>query len=314
MTRGLRFLTVFICVTATASLIAQQSQHYKVPRTEYGHPDIQGAWATAFLTMMERMPGVGPLVLSPEEARGLVEKMVANRPALVDPDALIHDIRTLAVVKGEYRTSIVVDPTDGKIPFSPAGLALSTQIQSRDKDRFDNIEDRPLAERCLENLGYAPMRSVPVVLPRFIVQTHDEVLIFSEDSSGPRIIHVGAKPRPETARSVGGYSVGRWEGDTLVVETTRFRADYPARAAPGRLMVISPNTKVVERFARVSPTELFYRFTVEDADLYTQPWSGEFSMTRFDQPLYEYACHEGNHSLPNALSGQRVIERTAATK
>lgn len=314
MSRHLKRFVLLISLATSSSLFAQQPPPYKVPRTEYGQPDFQGAWATAFLTMMERMPGVGALVLSPNEARGLAEKMAANLPALVDPDALIYNIRTLAVVKGEHRTSMVVDPLDGKIPFTPAGLALSAQIQARDRDRFDNVEERPLAERCLENLGYPPMRAVPVVLPRFIVQTRDELVIVSEDSSGPRIIHLGGKPGPRTVRSIGGYSVGRWEGDTLIVETTHLRADYPARSAPGRPMVISRNTRITERLTRVSPTELFYRFTVEDPELYTQPWSGEFSMTRFESPIFEYACHEGNYSLTNALRGQRVLEQIANTR
>ena len=314
MTHRLRQFTILMCVAASTSLAAQQAPRYKVPKTEYGHPDFQGVWFTGFLTMMERPAGVEPLSLSDDEARGLVEKMVANRPALIDPDALIHDFRQLAIVKGEHRSSIVVDPKDGKIPFTEAGLALSKQIQTRDGQRFDNVEERPLAERCLENLGYAPMRSVPVLLPRQIVQNREYLVISSEDSSGPRIIQLGGKPIPDDVRSIGGYSVGHWEGDTLVVETNHLRADYPARTVTGRPLVISRQTKIVERFTRVSPTELFYRFTIEDPELYTQPWSGEFSMTRYDGPIFEYACHEGNYSLTNILRSGRVLDQQAGTK
>jgi hypothetical protein len=314
MTRRLRQFTILMCVAASTSLAAQQTERYKVPKTEHGHPDFQGVWFTGFLTMMERPAGVEPLVLGDEAARGLVEKIVANRPALIDPDALIHDFRELAIVKGEHRTSIVVEPNDGKIPYSPAGLALSKEVQTRDDQKFDNVEERPLAERCLENLGYAPMRAVPVLLPRQIVQTRDYLVISSEDSSGPRIIQVGGKPGPAAARSIGGYSVGWWEGDTLVVETSQLRADYPARTVVGRPLVISRQTRIVERFARVSPTELFYRFTIEDPGLYTQPWSGEFSMTRYDGPIFEYACHEGNYSLTNILRGGRVLDQLAGAK
>jgi hypothetical protein len=311
MTRGFGLLAIMLWVAASTSALAQQAPRYAVPKTEYGQPDFHGNWATAFLTMMERPPGVEPLTLSPEQARGLVEKMIANRPKVIDPDALIHDIRQLAVVKGEHRSSVIVDPKDGKIPFTPAGLELSTRVQTRDRDKFDNVEERPLAERCLENLGYAPMRAVPVLLPRQIIQTRDHLVISSEDSSGPRIIHIGGKPIPDSLRSIGGYSVGRWEGDTLVVETTHLRADDPARTVTGRPLVISRQTRITERFTRASPTELFYRFTIEDPSLYTQPWSGEFSMTRYDGPMFEYACHEGNYSLTNVLRAGRVLERLA---
>ena len=100
--------------------------------------------------------------------------------------------------------------------------------------------------------------------------------------------------------------MGRWDGDTLVVETTNMRADDPARNVAGRPLLLSRHSKVTERFTRVSPSELFYRFTVEDETLYTRPWSGEFSLTRFDQPIYEYACHENNYSLTNILRGGRA--------
>jgi hypothetical protein len=259
--------------------------------------------------MMERPPGVENLVASPEQASALVSALIAKRPVVLDPDVYDHDIRQLAMVKGEYRTSIIVEPKDGHIPFTRAGLDLASRIQARDNQKFDNIEDRPLAERCLENLGYAPMRAVPVLLPRLIVQTRDHVVIFSEDSSGPRIIHLGGTSQPASVRSIGGYSVGRWEGDTLVVQTTNLRADDPARNVRGRPLVLSRNTRITERFDRVSATELFYQFTVEDNELYTQPWSGEFSMTRFEGSIYEYACHEANYSLTNVLRAERMLDK-----
>jgi hypothetical protein len=147
------------------------------------------------------------------------------------------------------------------------------------------------------------MRAVPVLLPRQIVQTRDHVVISSADSSGLRLIHLGGLPPADGIRSIGGYSVGRWEQDTLVVETTHLRADDPARSVTGRPLLLSRQSTITEWFTRVSPTELFYRFTIEDDELYTTPWSGEFSMTRHDGPIYEYACHEGNYSLPNILRG-----------
>jgi hypothetical protein len=292
---------------------AKESAHYAVPRTEHGHPDFQGIWTTAFLTMLERPPGVPSLIATREQAEALVSAIRANAPKVVDPDFQLHDIRQLAMVKGQYRTSIIVEPEDGQLPFTEKGLKLAAEVKARDTNDFDAYERRPLAERCLENLGYAPMRAVPVLLPRQIVQTRDHVLISSEDSSGARLIHLGGLPPADVMRTIGGYSVGRWENDTLVVETTHLRADDPARSVNGRPLLLSRRSKITEWFTRVSATELFYRFTVEDDGLYTRPWSGEFSMTRHDGPIYEYACHEGNYSLTNILrNGRSEAARLAA--
>jgi hypothetical protein len=294
----------FIASLATGSAaVAQQASRYTVPRTEHGQPDFQGNWATEFLTMLERPPFAQDLVVSPEQAKTIVATFRSGAPAVIDPDFQLHDIQELAKVKGEYRTSIIVDPPDGRMPFTQAGGDVAAAVDRRAEQDFDGPEQRPLAERCLENLGYAPMRSVPVLLPRQIIQTRDDVAIMSEDAIGLRIVHLKGQAPPDAVRSVEGYSAGRWEGDTLVVETTHLRAGHPARDVNGRPLVISPNTKITERFTRVSERELFYRFTVEDRALYTQPWSGEFSMTRYDGPVFEYACHEGNYSLPNILRG-----------
>ena len=282
--------------------LAQQPSTYQLPRTEHGHPDLQGVWATAFLTMMERPPGVTPLAVTPDQARAVSAAIRSKMPAVIDPDFTLHDVQDLAMVRGEYRTSLIIDPADGQIPFSKAGLALGAAVAARYK-KFDDPETRPLAERCLENLGYAPMRAVPVFLPRQIVQTRDHVVIMSEDAVGLRIIRLEGRPPFESRRTVEGYSVGRWEGDSLVVQTTHFKTDDPARTVIGRPILLGPRTRITERFTRVSQTELVYRFTVEDDDLYTRPWTGEFSLTRHDGPTYEYGCHEGNYSLPNSLRG-----------
>lgn len=309
------FLILLASIASSPSAVAQQVERYTVPRTEHGHPDFQGIWATAFLTMLERPAGVENLVASPQQAEGLVTAIRKNIPAVIDPDVQIHDIKQLAMVKGEYRTSLIVEPTDGRMPMTKAGLDLAARVKARESQKFDNPEERPLAERCLENLGYAPMRALPVFLPRQIVQTRDDVVISSEDSSGPRTIHLRDEQPPDVLRGIGGYSTGHWEGDTLVVRTTHLRADEPTRGVFGRALVISRQSTITERFTRVSDRELFYQFTIEDPELYTQPWSGEFSMTRFDGPVYEYACHEGNYSLPNILrGGQAEAARLAETK
>lgn len=307
-------LAALLVAAASITVVAQQAGAYKVPRTEHGHPDFQGIWATAFLTMLERLPGVEGLIATPQQADALVAGIRGKMPVLVDPDVFIHDIRQLAMVKGQYRTSMIVDPTDGRLPYTKDGLDLVAKIATRNEHQFDNPEDRPLAERCLENLSYPPMRTVPVFLPRQIVQTAEHVVIAGEDVPGPRLIRLKGGTLPHSIRSIGGYSVGHWEGDTLVVRTTNLRTDDPARNLAGRPMLLSPDTRITEWFTRVSDTELVYRYTVEDSRLYTQPWTGEFSLTRFDGQTFEYGCHEGNYSLRNALLGGRAeaARQTAA--
>jgi hypothetical protein len=235
--------------------------------------------------------------------------MFAKLPAVIDPDVHLLNVNRLALVKGEYRTSIIVEPRDGRLPFTQAGRELAERMARRHNEEFDHPEQRPLAERCLENLVYPPIRTVPVFLPRQIIQTRDHVVIWAEDVPGVRIIHLGGEPPTPVLASLAGFSRGRWEGDTLVVETTHIRTDEPARSTVGpRPLLLTPRSKITERFTRVSASELFYRYTVEDNELYTQPWSGEFSMTRFDGPMFEYACHEGNYSLPNSLHGGKAVE------
>ena len=304
---------------ASAAAIAQQpkpdqARSYKVPRTPHGHPDFQGIWATAFLTMLERLPGVEGLVATPEQAEKLVAAIRGKMPPLADPQVFIDDIQQLAKVRGEYRTSIIVDPQDGRLPYTKSGLEMLAKINTRNDSKFDNPEERPFAERCLENLGYPPIRTVPVFLPRQIVQTADYVVISNEDVPGSRFIRLKSGSMPDSIRSIGGYSVGRWDSDTLVVTTTNLRTDDPARTLAGpRALLLGPDTRITEWFTRVSDTELVYRYTVDDANLYTQPWTGEFSMTRVDVKTFEYGCHEGNYSMSNMLrGGQAQAARKAA--
>ena len=159
------------------------------------------------------------------------------------------------------------------------------------------------------------MRALPLGIPRKIIQNRDHVVIATEDAAGYRVIRLQDEPRSDLLRTVEGYSRGYWEGDSLVVETTHFRANDPALFNIPRPVVISTNTRVLERFTRVSESELFYQYTVEDDELYTEPWSAEFSYHLLDAHIYEYGCHEGNYSLPSILRGGQLqaAEQAAAT-
>ena len=315
MVLRLATMALLASVAAVPAGRAQQGQDYMAPRTEHGHPDFQGTWATEFITMLERPPGVENLVATEEQVRNLGTMMFSKLPALADPDVQFAS-KQLAKVKGEYRTSVIVEPKDGRMPFTKAGADLAARVGVRSSQGFDDPEQRPLAERCLESSGYAPIRTVPVLSPFQIVQTRDYVVVYNEGPSGARLIHLGGQPPADSLRTAEGYASGQWEGDTLVVQTTHLLAEDPARAVVGpvRPLVLSRHTKITERFTRVSETELFYRYVVEDGELYTQPWAGEFSLTRHDGPIYEYACHEGNYSLTNALLGGRAADARAAER
>jgi hypothetical protein len=316
MSRLCLAFSLLVCFAVTPLAVAQSSESYVVPRTEHGQPDFRGVWVTEFLTMFERPAGVPSLVASPEMAKGLVAAIrggIANS-GVIDPDVFLHDIAQLTKVKGEYRTSIIVDPEDGQFPYSEAGLELLAWVMKRNDEMFDTASQRPMVERCMESFGYPPMHVIPYFSPRQIFQNRDHLVMLTEDASGLRIIRLAGEPPPKALRSVEGYSIGHWEGDTLVVETSNLRDEDPSRLVIGRPPLHSRNTRFEERFTRVSETELFYRVTVEDEGIYTQPWTGEFSLTLHDGPIYEYACHEGNYSLPNSLSGGRFndAQRDAA--
>ena len=313
---SLRLPLTLLAFTATATPGVAQPFEYAVPRTAHGHPDLQGVWPTEFLTLLERPPGVNTLVASPEEARAIAATIRTQQPDVIDPDVHTFDINQLGKVKGEFRTSVIVEPEDGRMPYTQTGLDVAAWSRVRDTQMFDHAEQRPLVERCLESLGYPPIRAVPIFLPRQILQTRDHVVIVTEDAVGLRIIRLAGEPPADSVRSMEGYSIGHWEGDTLVVQTTHLRGEDPARFVIGRPLLLGRDSTVTERFTRVSETELVYRYTVEDDELYTQPWTGEFSLTRHDVPVYEYACHEGNYSMPNILIGGQAQEagRTEAER
>jgi hypothetical protein len=230
------------------------------------------------------------------------------------------------VVNGERRTSLVVDPPDGRVPPLTAAARqralarlvrpTSDTTESRDPGlepagSYDDPERRPLGERCLLGFGST---SGPPVLPNYfynnlhqIVQTKDYVMILTEMVHDARIIRMNSEHLPKTVRKWMGDSIGRWEGDTLVVETTNFTDKTRFRGA-------SEDMKVIERFTRVAPDALLYQFTIDDPQTWARPWTGEYTWPATDKPIYEYACHESNYALENILRGARRREADAAAK
>src|SRR4051812_1644649 len=285
-----------------------------IPRTPDGHPDLQGTYDLATLTPVERPAGT-PLVLTDEQAAKL-EKAVAARkssqdaPIKADRDAppvggdgsagaagnvggynsfWIDSGSRYSVIEGQKRASIVIDPPDGRLPqMTPAArqrlarnVRPTSDASAREDDpgfegagAYDDPERRPLGERCLLGFGST---SGPPVLPNYfynnlhqIVQTPDSVLILTEMNHDVRIVRLNGTHRPAEVRSWLGDSIGWWDGDTLVVETTNFTDKTRFRGSTAQL-------KVTERFSRIDARTLLYRFTVEDPQTWTQPWTGEYT-------------------------------------
>lgn len=283
---------------------------YEVPRTLDGQPDFRGVWSTRFSTLLERQPGL-PLVMSPEQAAGFAAGVSGSLEGNADPDIDRLGPPVLAVVNGEHRSSVIVHPENGVLPYNALGTQRSAHSYF-DGVGYDGPEQRPGVERCTEAWGAPPMGGFMYQLFHGIIQTADTIAIVSEEVAPTRVIHMDGRSRPDAIKGFGGHSVGHWEGDTLVVETTHYSDVNPERATIGRPMLISSEARVTERFTRTSETELNYQFTVDDPTYYTEPWRGEFSFTLEESDhILEYACHEGNYSMVGALRGQRVIEAQA---
>ena len=297
-----------VCLFASWSF-AQSSPDgaYQVPRTEHGTPDFQGVWSARFSTPLERPAGL-PLVLSTEYADGFAQAVTNGTGPNVDPDLDRFGPQVLAVVDGEYRSSVITKPESGVLPYNELGAQRASHVYFEGVG-YEGPEQRPGVERCTENWGAPPMRAFMYQLFHGFVQSSDTIVVVSEELSSVRVIHMAGKSRPDTVRGFAGHSVGRWEGDTLVVETTHYSDANPERATTGRPMLISSKARVTERFTRTSETELNYQYSVDDPTYYSEPWGGEFSFTReASDRIYEYACHEGNYSMEGALRGQRAID------
>jgi hypothetical protein len=228
-------------------------------------------------------------------------------------------------VNGEKRSSIVVDPPTGKIPVmkpeaikrNQAYLATAASPDASEggtegpPGAFDGPETRPLAERCL--LGFLSTAGPPS-LPNYfynnlkqIVQTPNSVVIFNEMVHDARVVRMNAQHLPQTVRKWMGDSVGHWEGDTLVVDTTNFTGKTQFQGSSDQL-------HVVERFTRMDRNTLLYRFTIEDPQTWDRPWTGEYPWVGSKERIFEYACHEGNYSLAGMLRGARAKEAEDAAK
>lgn len=321
--------TLAVAILLAARVAAAAETGYITPRIEYGAPDLQGTWSIATQTNLERAERFGGnLVISEEEAIR-IEAMVrarneaSNEPSDPDREApsagrnvggyntfWMDPGERLAVVNGEIRTSILVDPGDGQLPYSEQGRANFAAAMQR-RQSYDGPEVRPLGERCVVGFGSSggPPK-LPVLYNNMteIVQTQDYVVLLAEMNHDARIIRLNSEFQTPSMDYWMGDSIGYYEDDTLVVETTNFHPQQSLRSSLDHRFYGSPKMKVTERFTRVSEDTILYQFTVEDPENYTQPWSGELPMNLSSDHLFEYACHEGNYALPGILAGARVAD------
>lgn len=303
---------------------------WELPRMPWGDPDLQGIWTNATLTTLTRPDNYEELVLSEDRARYLEKHGLFGEEMMRDVDDLPEgDFQAgddvggynaawmdpgtrILRVNGEARSSIIVDPDDGQIPYNLRGLGRFYWQGYKWMYRHDNPEERPEGERCIVGFGSTggpPMLPVLYNNHYKFVQTPDEVLILVEMNHNVRTIRLEGEPLPAAVRPWLGDSVGRWEGDTLVVRTTQFHPQQNLRAAIKHRVYMTPDSVVEERFTRISEHEVRYEFTVTDDSIYKQPWRGELTLRTAEGPIYEYACHEGNYGLPNILAGARQEEK-----
>jgi hypothetical protein len=302
---------------ATLAPAAARAGPWRAPRTRFGTPNLEGLWTNASYTDLERPPELKSLVISPEDARKAEAIYAATGgfdPKDIDPldqkDSEYWETgEGLARVRGEIRTSWIVDPPDGRLPFNAETVKRFHYEKGAPHTPrgADNPEDRSVTERCVASEGgYPPNLPSPDGNYLQIVQTADHVVLLSEKYNDAHIVRMGAtRHAPAAVTSWMGDAIGRWEGETLVVENTNFCAAGLSRT---ERLKLSPAAILVEKFTRLSPTELLYEFTVTDPTLYTQTWRAEMPFLRAKGPMYEYACHEGNYGLPNILANARRLE------
>ena len=362
-----RSLLAWIGCVALASPALPQTQGdatqaWVLPRTPDGHPDLQGNWTNATMTLIERPPGYERALTSEQVAalEGDRKAFIEIHSADSDPDreappvggvswgdslddeasvlydqtSALYDTASggtggynifyidpgdrVADWDGEPRSSLVVDPPDGRIPpLTPEGEEARSELAAQQAQfgDYDNPENRPLAERCLLSFG---SNAGPPMIPNYfynnnytIVQTANHVMIMTEMVHDARIIRLGERtPLPARIRPWLGDSWGRWEGDTLVVETT----NLPHKQLNGNRNFAggSDHFKVTERLTRVDEHTINYEFTVDDPAFYSSPWTAQVPFKALPDLVYEYACHEANYAMSNVLIGARAQEREVA--
>jgi hypothetical protein len=322
---------VFAALGLGAALPAA-AQSSKAPKTPWGKPDLNGLWDFRTITPLERPASMADKEFLTEAEAAKLEQDTIDRNAEIDSRpretaaAGGNVDRRADGTPGFYnnfwldggtkpvesrRTSLVIDPPNGRVP------ALTPAAQKRQEERraylkqhpADGPEDRSASDRCIVGFNAGPPLSPGGYNQNMqVVQTRDHVILVTEMVHTARIVPLDGRPQLNgNFRFWSGEARGRWEGDTLVIETTNFRPDRGWRGSTG-------NMKLIERLTRVDHDTLEYKYTVIDPDTWTSPWTAAIPLRLADQPSYEYACHEGNHSMQGILSGQRTEDQEAAKR
>jgi hypothetical protein len=315
MQRHIYWLSLSMVMFATVA--AAKDRPWHPPRLADGHVDMQGVWGHTNLTPFERPDNLKTFAITAAEANEIKAKIVAKTDDLSRPaePSLYFDDRNVEPIRGELRSSMILDPADGKIPGNEAFKTKMASARDGVLKAFDGPEQRPLSERCVGAMSsMPPVILIPASDLRQIVQTPDTIAIVTEELHEARIIRMNAQHASAKIESWEGDSIGRWDGDTLVIETKYFAPASGVRAGPNSAFLVSPATTVTERLTRVSADEMSYVFTVDDPTYYTKPWTGETRFHRSSSRMLEYACHEGNYSLAYVLMGARATEAAAAEK
>jgi len=312
------FLTAQAQTTAAKSRSAAKA--WTTPRTPDGQPDLQGFWTNSTYVPLQRPKDVTKEFYTKEEVASMLKKAAVEEADQTEPGTIpdVHyDFTQFGLDRSQnplavnLRTSLIVDPADGRLP------SLSAEGQKRAAERAetrkrmgaptDAVQNQPLSVRCIimDRIG-PPMLAGAYNNNYQIVQIPGYVMILVEMIHDVRIIPLDGRPQlPQNVRQWTGSYRGHWEGETLVVETTNFNGKNPFQGS-------SENMRLTERFTRVDQNTIRYQFTVDDPSTWTRPWSAEVPWTTTVGPLFEHACHEGNYGLTNTLAGARVEERQAA--
>ena len=329
--RRMLFPVLGLALLLVSPLAAAQDT-YEPPRTPSGKPDFQGLWTNASITTLQRDSRYDKLVLDPDEVATVTAAHPQNVRQATDDNLQAGELldgsdlgmgrgynafwidpgSSFGVVRGEHRTSWIIEPENGRIPYSEEGQQLRREFRAHFSSN-DGPEGRSLGERCLIGFGGTggpPMLNVLYNNHYRFVQTDDYLMIQVEMNQDARIIPINGQHRPAALQQWLGDSIGWWEGDTLVVETRNL---HPQQAGSGQVN-LSDEGRVIERFTRYSDEQILYEFEVDDPVYYTQVWRGEMSFNTTDSQMYEYACHEGNYGLPGILAGERRAEADAASQ
>ncbi|HEY7444049.1 MAG TPA: hypothetical protein VH701_16590 [Vicinamibacterales bacterium] len=293
---------------------------YTPPRTPDGQPDLQGFWTNSTYTPLERPKDVNKEYYTLEEAEAAIKRAAEreNEQTVPGTSADVHyDFSQFGLDRSQskfarsLRTSLIVDPPDGRIPpMTPEGekrVAARAAARKALGGQYDAVENMPIGSRCIIMAGAGPpMMNAGYNANYQIVQAPGYVMILTEMIHDVRIIPLDGRPQPPAGvRQWTGVSRGRWEGQTLVVETTNFNGKNPFRGA-------SENMRVIERFTRTAEDTISYKFTIDDPSTWAKPWSAEMPMVRTEGPIFEFACHETNYGITNILAGARADDKRAA--